>query len=54
MEIDINALKREKAENFDERLDFIDKYVEWLKRTPNKIWSAHQKEFIDGVYQTHK
>ncbi len=30
-------------------LKFIDLYVEWLKKTPNKVWSRIQKEFIDAI-----
>ena len=49
--IDLDNLKKQKEENFRERLKFIDMYVEWLKRTPNKVWSRQQKDFIDGAYQ---
>ena len=46
-EIDLKELEKMKQENFRQRLDFIDKYVEWLKKTPNKQWSKQQKELID-------
>ncbi len=46
-DIDLKELKRRKEKNFQERLEFIDKYVEWLKKTPNKVWSRQQKEIID-------
>ena len=42
--VDLEELKRMKEENFKERLEFIDLYVEWLKKTPNKEWSSQQKE----------
>ncbi len=29
-------------------MKFIDLYVEWLKKTPNEVWSKQQKELIDG------
>ena len=45
--IDLKELKKLKEENFRQRLEFIDKYVEWLKKTPNKEWSRQQKEIID-------
>ncbi len=45
--IDLKELKKLKEENFKERLEFIDKYVKWLKKTPNKKWSSKQKEIID-------
>jgi hypothetical protein len=34
--IDLKELKRMKEENFRDRLEFIDRYAEWLKKTPNK------------------
>ncbi len=49
--VDLEALKKEKEENFKERLEFIDMYVEWLKKTPNKIWSKQHKDFIESAYQ---
>ena len=45
--VDLKELKKFKEENFKERLEFIDMYVEWLKKTPNKEWSKQQKELID-------
>jgi len=51
MKVDIETLKKEKVKNFKERLEFIDRYVEWLKATPNKVWSKQHKEFIDSAYQ---
>jgi len=44
--IDLEELKKIKEENFKERLDFIDKYTEWLKKSPNKKWSFQQKKII--------
>ena len=45
-DIDLDELKKQKKENFRQRLEFIDAYAEWVKRTPNKIWSKQQKEII--------
>ena len=45
--IDLKELKKLKEENFKDRLEFIDKYVEWLKKTKNKEWSSQQKEIIE-------
>ncbi len=41
--IDLDELKRIKEENRRERMEFIDKYIEWLKKTPNKEWSSQRK-----------
>lgn len=45
--IDLEELRKLKEDNFKDRLKFIDEYVEWLKKTPNKQWSSEQKEIID-------
>ncbi len=46
MNINIKELEEERERNFKERLKFIDIYVEWLKKTPNEVWSKQQKELI--------
>lgn len=46
-EIDLEELKRQKEQNFKERLEFLDFYAEWLKKTPNAKWSRDQKELMD-------
>ena len=51
MKVDIEELKKEKKANFKERLDFIDRYVEWIKTTSNKVWSKQHKDFIDSSFQ---
>ena len=45
--IDLEELKKFKEQNFKERLEFIDKYVEWVKKNSNKKWSSGQKNMID-------
>ena len=45
-DIDLKELKKVKDENFKERLDFIDKYTKWLKKSPNKRWSSQHKKII--------
>ncbi|MBS3107463.1 hypothetical protein J4468_00970 [Candidatus Woesearchaeota archaeon] len=46
LNIDLNKLKKSKEQNFEERLKFIDMYAEWVKKTPNKIWSSQHKKII--------
>lgn len=48
--IDLEELKKDREQNFKERLEFIDMYVEWLKKTPNKVWSKQHKDFIESAY----
>lgn len=45
---DINELKKQKRKNFEERLRFIDIWCEYIKNTPNKVWSAQQAELINS------
>jgi len=47
IKFNLKELEKQKRENFKERLEFIKKYAEWVKKTPNKIWSKRQKEFLD-------
>ena len=42
--VDLEELEKQKKRNFQQRLEFIDQYVEWLKKTPNKKWSKQQKK----------
>lgn len=45
-DIDLEELKKWKEKNFQDRMKFIEKYTEWLKKTPNKVWSKQQKDII--------
>lgn len=44
--IDLKELKKLKEDNFKDRLEFIDKYTAWLKKTKNKEWSSQQKKIV--------
>lgn len=44
-DIDLEELKKLKEKNFKERLEFIDKYAKWMKKTSK--WSSQQKEIIN-------
>jgi len=46
-EIDLKELRKWKKRNFKERMGWVKRYAEWLKKTPNKEWSRQQKEIID-------
>ncbi len=45
-EINLEELKKQKEENFKDRLKFISIYADWLKKTSNKEWSAQQSKVI--------
>lgn len=51
LKIDLKVLEDDKMRNFEERLKFIDMYVEWLKKTPNSDLSELHKELIDRKYK---
>lgn len=44
--INIKELKKLKEDNFKERLEFIDKYADWMKKNTNKKWSSQQEKII--------
>jgi hypothetical protein len=46
-DIDLEELKRFKENNFKERLEFIDRYAEWIKKNSNSEWSSQQKVIIN-------
>jgi len=46
-DVNIEELEKLKQKNFQERLDFIDRYTKWLKKTENQKWSSQQKNFSD-------
>lgn len=46
-EKDLCELEEEKKRNFKQRLEFIDQYVAWLKKTPNKKWSKQQNKLLN-------
>ena len=46
MDIDLEKEREHLRRNREERLRFIDLYVEWLKNTPNEVWSRQQKKLM--------
>ena len=38
-----------KEKNFQDRLDFIKKYADWMKKNTDREWSKQQKEFINSI-----
>lgn len=45
--INLKELKKAKAENFKDRLAFLDKYSEWLDKSKNKQITESQKNVIN-------
>lgn len=48
LKISARELRIIKEKNFEERLRFIDFWVDYIKKTPDKIWSSEQKKLIDA------
>lgn len=44
---DFKELEEEKERNRKQRLQFVDMYAKWLKKTPNKKWSKEQNTPIN-------
>lgn len=44
---DLKELKEEMKRNREQRMEFIDMYADWLKKTPNKVWSRQQVKYQD-------
>ena len=45
--IDLKELKEEMELNRQQRLEFVRQYAEWLKKTPNKVWSRQQAKYLN-------
>jgi len=44
---DLHELEEEIKLNRKQRFEFIDQYANWLKKTPNKVWSRRQNKFFN-------
>jgi len=44
---DLKELEKEKERNKKQRMEFIELYAEWLKKTPNIKWSKQQKVVVE-------
>ncbi len=45
-EKDLREIEAEKKRNNEQRLEFVRRYAEWLKKTPNKVWSKQHAKFL--------
>ena len=41
---DLRELEEDKERNRKQRMEFINLYADWLKKTPNKKWSKQQNK----------
>ena len=52
LRLNLGLERRAAARNRRERLLYVDTYVEWLRRTPNRVWSRQQGRMIDSVLRS--
>jgi len=50
--VDIKVLKKQEEKDFRESLRIIDLYVEWIKKTPNVVWSKQQADLYKAFYDS--
>lgn len=48
----MSDIDRDRKENLEQRLKFIEEYARWVKSVPNEVWSKQQKEMIDSVLKS--
>ncbi len=50
--INLSNVEEDRKKNFEQRLRYVEEYADWVKNTPNEIWSKQQKEMIDSVLKS--
>ena len=50
MKIDLKELKKQKQENIQERLEFVQFWAEYVKTHSDEEWSAQQNVLIDSQF----
>ncbi len=46
-----DEIEKDIQRNRAQRLEFVTWYAQWVKRTPNKVWSRQQREMVDSVLE---
>lgn len=44
---DFKEFEEEKKRNSKQRMEFVDFYANWIKKTPNKVWSKQHAKFLN-------
>jgi hypothetical protein len=50
--LNLNEIEEDRKRNRKQRLEFITMYAQWVKRTPNSVWSKQQKQMLDEVIKS--
>ena len=48
VQINIDELEKAKKINAQQRLEFVKMHADWMKKTPNSVWSKQQNMLIDS------
>lgn len=48
--VDVVALRKQREKDLEEDRKAVHLYAEWVRKTPNKIWSQQQADFFKSVY----
>ncbi|MEK6889481.1 MAG: hypothetical protein AABW80_05235 [Nanoarchaeota archaeon] len=51
VKVDLRDMKEFKRRNFEDRLKFIDFWVDYIKKNADKVWTKNQADFIDAQHQ---
>ena len=54
VKVDLNEMNKFKKKNFEDRLKFIEYWIEYIKEHSDKEWSEGQGKFIDAQYSMAK
>ena len=47
-------LKYNSSKNFQDRINFIIQYSNWVKSVPNNVWSSQHADFINNMMKNSK
>ncbi len=50
--MELSELEKEKEINNKQRLEWVKYWVDYMKQTPNKVWSKQQADFINSVMRS--
>ncbi len=48
IKFNLKEFEEDRKRNFEERLKFIEFWVNYMKSVPNEKWGAEQKKVVDG------
>lgn len=52
MKVNLKEIGKQEERDLKGDLEFIEKLVEYVRKTPNEIWSKQQADFINSVMRS--